>query len=246
MGPRSRAPSARPRPPACGLAVRLPGASSRGLGGLGVGWGEEGQTNAPSEPPPGHSRAGCRAGRRRDKGDRERVGFVRGVMERRATGPGPDSAPRDALHPDPQTARIPYLWDPRRPHLFPGPHPLPRPGARTSGAPAPSGPLPAPPGPRDPHTPDPVHGPDRRIPGIPLPEPRTPRTAHSRTPAPAPHSARTRPAAPGGGPRTHPAGAAAGRARAAASAPCREQLRGRGPAPGAGALPAALRPPRSP
>lgn len=115
--------------------------------GAGVG----GQTNARLGRPPRHSWAGCRARGRRDKGGRGPVGFVRRGTELGATGPGPDPAPRDALHPNLQIRsglRTPGPSAPgtplhsRPPHLptasptcrvYPNPRPHPQPGTRIPG-----------------------------------------------------------------------------------------------------------------
>lgn len=106
VGPRSPAPSARPRPPACGPAVPLPRASRRGAGR------RTDQRPAPAAPAPllGGLQGSGPAGQ---KGPGT-VGFVRRGTERGSTGPGPDPTPRDALHPNPQV-RSPGLPTPGPP-----------------------------------------------------------------------------------------------------------------------------------
>lgn len=141
VGPRSRAPSARPRPPR-------------------------------------HSWAGCRARGRRDKGGRGPVGFVRRGTELGATGPGPDPAPRDALHPNlqirsglptpgPSAPGTPLHSRP--PHLptasptcrvYPNPRPAPPARDPHPWDPESPGPLPAQPERLDPRIPDPGPEPD--------------------------------------------------------------------------------------
>ena len=142
--------------------------------GAGVG----GQTNARLGRPPRHSWAGCRARGRRDKGGRGPVGFVRRGTELGATGPGPDPAPRDALHPNlrirsglptpgPSAPGTPLHSRP--PHLptasptcrvYPNPRPAPPARDPHPWDPESPGPLPAQPERRDPRIPDPGPEPD--------------------------------------------------------------------------------------
>lgn len=195
-----------------------------------------GPDRCPVPAPPCHSKAGWRTGGTKSGGDQGR-GTGRLCSQRDGV---PTAGPQDPG----RTPHLKTLWTPTPAPLdrFPGPHRLPRPQTRTSD------PGPGPLGPRSPAgTPEPPHPwpptwPASHTPRTPSLHPRPP---EPRTPEPA-LPAQEPPASPGGGPRTHPVEAAAGPARATASAPFRAQLRGRGPATRACALPAAQRPPRSP